>query len=119
MWLCLLLFCSYSNAIYLPVNNSFVNESIEASSGPVKIKLDSPSKSSLALTSVLIMGSAGVTVVYVLCIFIVCMRNEEEGDEISDTQLTEHRMRLENSQEIPGQESEPLMLQFYATNSSN
>ena len=65
------------------------------------------------------MGSAGVTVVYVLCIFIVCMRNEEEGDEISDTQLTQHRMRLENSQEIPGQESEPLMLQFYATNSSN
>ena len=117
MWLCLLLFCSYSNAIYLPVN-SFVNESIK-DPGPVKIKLDSPSKSSLALTSVLIMGSAGVTVVYVLCIFIVCMRNEEEGDEISDTQLTQHRMRLENSQEIPGQESEPLMLQFYATNSSN
>ena len=118
MWLCLLLFCSYSNAIYLPVNNSFVNESI-GDPGPVKIKLDSPSKSSLALTSVLIMGSAGVTVVYILCIFIVCMRNEEEGDEISDTQLTQHRMRLENSQEIPGQESEPLMLQFYATNSSN
>ena len=63
------------------------------------------------------MGSAGVTVVYVLCVFIVCMRNEEvEGeenrDEIipSDTQLTQRR--LENSQE--GQENEPLMLQFYA-----
>ena len=65
--------------------------------------------------SVLIMGSAGVTVVYVLCVFIVCMRNEEgeeNRDEIipSDTQLTQRR--LENSQE--GQENEPLMLQFYA-----
>ena len=63
------------------------------------------------------MGSAGVTVVYVLCIFIVCMRNEEgeeNRDEIipSDTQLTQQRRRLENSQE---QENEPLMLQFYAT----
>ena len=62
------------------------------------------------------MGSAGVTVVYVLCVFIVCMRNEE-GEENRDeiipsdtTQLTQRR--LENSQE--GQENEPLMLQFYA-----
>ena len=40
-------------------------------------KLKVNNRTNLALTTVLIMGSAGMTVVYVLCIFILCMRNEE------------------------------------------
>ena len=112
MWLCLLLFMiDFVQAIYLPIedqNNTL--EDLNFDPGPLKIKLETPSKSTLALTSVLIMGSAGVTVVYVLCIFIVCMRNEETEERNEETITTIQTNRSENSQE-----NEPLMLQFYAT----
>ena len=54
MWLCILLLFNYSNAIYLPDQDLFANKSIEDLNfdpGPTKIKLESPSKSTLALTS--------------------------------------------------------------------
>ena len=54
MWLCIiLLLFHYSNAIYLPIQDDFANESIieDFDPGPIKIKLASPSKSTLALTS--------------------------------------------------------------------
>jgi len=54
MWLCIiLLLFHYSNAIYLPIQDDFAKESIieDFDPGPIKIKLASPSKSTLALTS--------------------------------------------------------------------
>ena len=113
MWICLLLFMiDFVHAIYLPIEdqNNQNNTLVDFDSGPLKIKLETPSKSTLALTSVLIMGSAGVTVVYVLCIFIVCMRNEETEETNEETIATIQTNRTDNSQE-----NEPLMLQFYAT----
>ena len=50
---------------------------ISSDNGPLIEKLKVNNRTNLALTTVLIMGSAGMTVVYVLCVFILCMRNEE------------------------------------------
>ena len=61
--------------------------------GPLKEKLKVNNRTNLALTTVLIMGSAGMTVVYVLCVFILCMRNEETQTNDDREELQHHLNR--------------------------
>lgn len=75
----ILAFLSSILAIYLPENDfkyltKVSEKTTETEEGPKIEKIQINSRANLALTTVLIMGSAGMTVVYVLCIFILCVR---------------------------------------------
>ena len=79
-------------------------------------------KSNLALTTVIVMGSAGLSVIYVLCIFIICLRHEDRSNE-NLTNLVSNRPQTRLSPSANNhttnslnnnyqQEIEPLMLQL-------
>ena len=75
-------------------------------------KLPVNTRANLALTTVLIMGSAGTTVIYVLCVFILCVRNEENQsreDREMTAELRQERLRNNRSQRHSEFESEPLI----------
>lgn len=114
-----LLFYQQVLSIYLPTTEKSSVAQIDKSkltfelSGPKMVKLNPNASPVWALTTVLIMGSAGMTVVCILCVFIVCMRNEEhqinETFNIQGNQRRHHR-RSTNSQ----LELEPLVVQYYS-----
>merc|ERR1712107_108452 len=91
------------------INNTMLNTISSDKNGPQMEKLKINNRTILALTTVLIMGSAGMTVVYVLCVFILCMRNEETQTNDDRIELQHHLHRLQHEPRISHQESEPLI----------
>ena len=72
------------------LQNILTSDTTKHDNGPLKEKLKVNNRINLALTTVLIMGSAGMTVVYVLCVFILCMRNEETQTNDDREELQHH-----------------------------
>ena len=75
------------------LQNILTSDTTKHDNGPLKEKLKVNNRTNLALTTVLIMGSAGMTVVYVLCVFILCMRNEETQTNDDREELQHHLNR--------------------------
>ena len=118
-----LLFSSISNGIYLPELDTTRNNAISNLSGnfreintnqPVAVvKLRRNTKTDFALTTIVVMGTAGLSVIYILCTVVMFLRHEDRNENIvnlsPNRQPTSH-YRSTNANY--GEEIEPLMFQL-------
>ena len=120
----ILLFASIStNGIYLPEldttrNNAISNVSenlreINTNQPVAVVKLRRNTKTDLALTTIVVMGTAGLSVIYILCTVVLFLRQEDRNENLMN--LATNRPSLSHyrtSNTNYHQEIEPLMLRI-------
>ena len=123
----ILLFASIStHGIYLPEldttrNNAISNMSenlreINTNQPVAVVKLRRNTKTDLALTTIVVMGTAGLSVIYILCTVVMFLRHEDRNENIVNLspirQPTSHYRSSTTTNANYGEEIEPLMFQL-------